>query len=354
MLLLTNETKAIATILCGLDHPSLVRFLGYAGLPSISIFSSPNVPLPVIALQFTEWLAKHEGMIVTTLDALLGDFPHHSDCPVLRSARERIGRDIAATSADFPWHDALIAGVPMVNRSRLRSVLASLIQGALSAPPVVMVDGLPGTGRSHSYYLIHHVAKRANVNVAKVDVNGPVLELQTLDYICRLLVKKLGLGSFDAPSAVGATPETVAVRYAEEVCIAWNNRTGSGPTWIVFDSLDRPVAPEIKSFICALAAKRLSHEMDDCTFFLLGAGTNYGISDPSRRIELERISVFLIAEIEQAANALNALGRTQLDASVLALRLQEMRSLLESGETPGDICAAVAAKLVDLRLEASA
>jgi hypothetical protein len=54
-----------------------------------------------------------------------------------------------------------------------------------------MVDGPPGSGRSHPWFLIQHVAREAGIEAVKVDLMAPVLEQQTLPHIARMLVRKM-------------------------------------------------------------------------------------------------------------------------------------------------------------------
>lgn len=349
MHLLLDERTAIVTLVAEFDLPGLMDFLGKAQLPPVAKFSSPLLPMPTIALQLMDWLDKNTGALPAALERMLAQFPAHPSAPLVQQALVRTADAQQAAIAAPPWQAALISGMPMVNRSPLRSVLQSLIAGW--GPPVLMVDGPSGTGRSHSWFLINHVARAtAGVGAVKVDLNAPVLEQQTLAVVADQLAKRLRIGPVAAPSTVGATAETVAVRYADEISTAWNNRAESTRMWIVFDSLDRPVAAEIRRFVCSLVAKRLGQEMLDCTFFLLGAGMDYGVSDPARLVTQESLSVFVDKEIDQVAQALNGLGRAPLPPPTLAQRIADMKALLAQG-TPRDICAAVSGKLADLRAE---
>jgi hypothetical protein len=121
----------------------------------------------------------------------------------------------------------------------------------------------------------------------------------------------------------------------------------------VFDSLDRPVAPEITRFVCALVQLRLSHELQNCKLFLLGAGRDFGIEDPFRLIELENLSDFLTEEVEEAATTINSLGATPLDDAKLREWLNSVTCglLLLAGR---DACEKAARKLVELRIEVGA
>jgi hypothetical protein len=105
--------------------------------------------------------------------------------------------------------------------------------------------------------------------------------------------------------------------------------------------------------MCALAARRLSRDITGCVLFFLGAGQDYGVDDPGRLVARETLAVFLDHEVDQAARALAALGRTPLAAQQLDARIAVMVALLAAG-TPRDICTAVHDQLALLRVEVSA
>lgn len=354
MLLFIKEQEAIIQVVIGFDQFGFDTFLAKTGAPTLSTFSSAALPMPVVALKFIQWLDQNTGFIDPVLRTLVAQFPAHASTPLLQQALNRTMRAGQAAAAGQPWDAPLIAGVPMVNRAPLRSTLENLLSG--HGPEVTMVDGPGGTGRSHSWFLIQHVARSvANVFPVKIDLNAPVLAQQTIDVVARQLLSKLRLPPTALSTSLGATPDTVADRFAEDVADAWNARAPGGPKpWIVFDSLDRPVAPEIRSFVCALVQRRLSHEIDSCVFFLLGAGRDYGVADPFLVVDVESLTVFSDTEVQQAASALNALGLRPLSAADLQSRLQDMQALLAQGGGPREACAAVSRKLAELRKEVSA
>ena len=353
MLLMITEQMAIVDVVTGFDQMGLDTFLAQAGAPRLATFSSANLPMPVVALSFIQWLDQNDNFIEAVLRRMVAQFPAHNSAPLLQQALNRTVRAGQAAAASQPWETPLIAGVPMVNRAPLRSTLARLLGG--HGPEVTLVDGPAGSGRSHSWYLIEHVARSvATVFPLKIDLNAPVLAQQTIDVVARQLLSKLRLPQTALSTSEGATPDTVADRFAEDIANAWNARPAGGPKpWIVFDSLDRAVAPEIRSFVCALVQRRLSHEIDSCVFFLLGAGRDYGVVDPFLVVDVESLTVFSDAEVQQAAGALNALGSRPLSAADFHSRLQDMHKLLAQGG-PRVACAAVSRKLAELRREVNA
>ena len=151
------------------------------------------------------------------------------------------------------------------------------------------------------------MARSSSIAPIKIDLLSPVLEQRTIETVFDLLVKKLKI-SVMRSSTVGATPETVAARYADDIASGLNSAADPRPRWIVFDSLDRPVAPEIKRFICELVQLRLAREFENCNFFLLGANRGFGMSDPNHLADLENLASFAPKEIEDAVAAINSLG----------------------------------------------
>lgn len=353
MLLYKQESLAIVTILGELDQPSLSVFLMRAGLPPIHAFSAATHPTPKIAFDFLGWLEKNSQQMLPTLRELLAEFGNHDMAGSVQAAAARASAAAAFAHVGSPSQAVLTSGRPMVNRAPLRQALQDHVDQRVTAPPVVMIDGPSGTGRSHSWFLIQHVAREAGIDAIKLDLTGPVLERQTLQEIARLLVRRMRIGAYVVePTTVAATPATVAERWAEEISGAW----AAAPrrlTWIVLDSLDRPLPPEVRGFVCALAARRLSFEMTDCAFFLLGAGQDYGVDDPGRNVARETLAVFLPNEIEHAARAMAVLGRTQLAADQLDLRIADITALLAAG-TPREVCSAVHDKLASLRIDVAA
>lgn len=353
MLLYLQERLAIMTILAELDQPSLAVFLAKAGVPQIHVFSAATKAAPAIAVDFMDWLEKNPNSLIPTLQRLLIDYGQHDMAPTVHGTVARATAVNGAAPAGLPSQAVLTLGRPMVNRAPLRRALQDHVDQHGSAPPVVMIDGPPGTGRSHSWFLIRHVADQAGIRAIKVDLTAPILENQTLAGIAQTLVSNLGLILSQVPTTVAATPETVAERWAEEVNVAWNARNPARMVWIVLDSLDRPLAPEVRAFVCALAARRLDHVMTDCVFFLLGAGQDYGVDDPGRLVARETLTVFRANEVEQAARELAAQGRKPLSKVDLDKRIADLVDLL-SGGNPREVCMAVHAKFADLRVEVSA
>lgn len=357
MILLTREIKAITAVLGRQDPETLRQFLADGQLPPLHEFSASRDPSPAIALKFVALLKREKFHIVPALEALITRFSYVGERPIFDAALVRMQTPAVAHNRQFPWEEALIAGVPMVNRAKLRAHLQNLVNGVATSP-IMMINGPSGTGRTHSWYLIKHVADDAGVRAARVDLLSLVVEQRTLEHVFQLFARKVGMAGIPTPIAVGLTAETAAALFAEHFCDALEERRANAadnvPTWIVIDNLDRTLAPEIKRFICTLAAKRLRQEVIDCTFFLLGADHAIGLEDPARRASLELLGPFNPDEITAVAELVNSRGGDPLDAATLGQRIQAMQEVLARATDPGEACATIADLLVLLRMEVDA
>jgi hypothetical protein len=347
-LLRTEEEALNQFIVLRLAHGDLERLLRDAGCPGIAHFSSHAKGMMLVALDATMWLRASPQHVVPLLQAIVGDANYAAlpDVGVFQSVIIRLQNAAAAQAALPPWDACLAFGVPVVNRSPLRRTLQALIGGA--DHPLVLVDGASGSGRSHSWHLIKHVASAAvNVLPHKLDLGGYVAEQRTLDAVFDALVKKLQL-QVVRPTSVGATPETVAGRYAEELSLHWGQLQGKR-VWLVFDSVDKNHPPEIKAFVCSLAGLCLDHQLDGATLFLLGAGRGYGVTDTYQLARLEILGPFVEPELRAVALHMNQFGAKQLSMLDLDNRILAMVNAMQT-----DGFAAVARKLVELRLEVEA
>lgn len=351
MLLLFSERLALTDFTMDFDQNSFNAFLVLGGCPrGVAQFSAATHPIPIIAVHFVDWLEKNGQYAAPLMRAAVAQYPDHPSVPVFKQTIERLRRIEALKQMQPPWEACLASGVPVVNRNELRSVLRELAAGMPHG--VTLVDGPSGSGRTHSWHLIQHVAASVvGLRVVKVDLDANVAEQQTLSNVFRRLNMKLALQA-NEPSTTGATPETVAGRYAEEVAGAFD-RQPALKAWLVFDSLDRPVPPEIRMFVCALVHRKLDHELASATLFLLGAGRSFGISDPFLRLRLETLSSFLDHDVDRAAVAVNAQGTNPLDAVTLAQRITAMKQELMDTDVR-KACSAVASRLVQLRVEVGA
>jgi hypothetical protein len=210
----------------------------------------------------------------------------------------------------------------MANRSQLRDMLGQLVLGY--ARPLIRVAGPPGSGRSQSWHLIRHVAKEHGVLAKRLDLDGWVVEQRTLCELASSLVTKCGLPGLELPTTEGATPETLGQRFASRVSECLEQRPPGVSLWLVFDSLDRNLAPEIGAFIRRLVELALQGTFDDCTVFLLGPSGDVD-APASAAVLSENLGPFLESEIEEAARIINDAGASSLDEASLLQRVSEMK-----------------------------
>ncbi len=346
MILLQQEESALQEFVVSLVQSELDRMLCNAACPAIAAFSDSAKGMIVIAYDLTIHLRGCPQYLVPLLSQIVKYYPHVPSAPHFRAAIIRLQQAGAAQAAIPPWEACLASGVPIVNRSMLRQLLRGLVSGA--SHPVVLIEGANGTGRSHSWRLIKHVADAvgSTIMTCKVDLTGYVAEHQTVERVFDSLVKQLQL-QVACPTYVAATPETVAARYADELAHQWG-QLGGRRIWLVFDSLDRDIPTEIKRFVSNLAEHRLDQRLNGATLFLLGAGRGF-IVDPYRLAKLEQLGSFVERELREIAQLINAAGLNPLSVAQLEPRIQD---LTEAMQVSG--FSAVAERLTDLRDEVCA
>jgi hypothetical protein len=348
------EKKAMTDLLSQIDHDTFRLLLARdsAHLPGLAVFSSAVHPMPTVAFDFVYWLDLNSRALVPALTVMLAEFAATQAAPTLSLALDRLRAAQAPGRPLQPsWEVALIEGIPVINRLRLRALLKAIAENR--GPSVVLVDGPAGTGRSHSYYLIEHVARSSGNKLIKIDIAYLRPEGRNLETIVSKLVSDLDLAGFSHPSSVGAPAETVGWRYADNLATALRKATPHRATWFVFDSLEKHPLVEVRAFVSTLIEMRLRMEVPGCVFFLLGAGPDYLPADELGRIESDPVGVFSPPEIEQYVGVLNQLGTTPLTPPVLVERASEITALLN--QVPSDkVCRNIALKMVALRKEVNA
>ncbi|MPQ57485.1 hypothetical protein [Duganella sp. FT27W] len=352
MELLIPERDAIVGAATAFDQQGFDTFLLKNALMPIATFSSSVNAMPLITFEFIRWLQQNTQYLVPAINALINEFPARSETPILKQTVERLTSAQPAVAAGPPWNDSLIERKPIVNRSILRRKLSDICAGLLTG--VTLIDGPRRTGRSHSWLLISHVARKTQGwRPVLIDLDSYAMRLQNLPFIAQVLADRLGLGQLKTTS-IGCTPETLAARYADEITTAWELKQNRGKIYLVFDSIDKEeVAPEIKHFIRAMAEKRIRHELSNCEIFLLGANLNWGIVDDHRVIDVETLSEFLHQEVYHTANEINNLGTDPLNAADLRSRINDMVNAV-AGKSPGDACFLIGQAITNLRIDIKA
>ncbi len=346
-----DEKKAINELVSSFDQAGFEVFLVMASLAPLSEFSAASNKMPKIVIDFIQWMEAKPIAIIPALEALAQEFPVHPAAAILLLGVDRFKREAALMMPASPWEVALVDGIPVVNRVQLRGLLQSIVNQA--GPKVVMVNGPTGTGRSHSFYLINHVAACSAIKLVLVDLNYLPAERRNIRDIVNQLITDLGLAGFQQPDTHGATAATIGGRYAENFAAALKLAAPVHPTWFVFDHLERHQLAEVRAFVAALVDMRLRQLLGSCIFFLLGAGSEYVFNDQFRRIETEQLGIFSDTEIEAYVHTLNGLGRSPLAPAMLAARARDIKLLLKAVPVH-QVCGEVARKISDLRVEVRA
>lgn len=307
------------------------------------------------SVDFVGWLRTNLHYAPDILALAVKRFPAHASTPSLSAAEARL-RAIQTVQAAMgpPEAAVLAAGMPIVDRVLLRSYLAALIRN--EDQPVIVVEGDSGLGRSHSWNLIRHVANALpQVKAYWIDLVGPVMSQQSLPSLFDYLVRVLGLPAGPTPTSAGVTGVTLSERFISEFVIRVQSMPAPWATtpWLVFDHLDRNIAPEIKLFVMGLASLRLQGAFGGCVIFLLGPDPSVPLADPGYVAVREALSGFLDQEIEDAATRLNAVGRTPLSPADLTAKIGTLKALRvqHSGR---ELAVAVCAELVDMRRKVGA
>lgn len=327
-----------------------------AGKDLVDIVALPAIR-PVWAVKVAEWVDTMNN--AADARALLieaeKDRSAIPSAPVLKSAIARLAivvqRDLVAGP---PYEARLIDGVPVVNRTQLRAHLRELMQG--HSVPIVVVQGESGLGRTHSWHLIEHVAKKSGLgDFVKVDMVEQILAQQTAKHVFDLLVRRTDLTVGEAVSADGVTPTTLGERYAAEFAERLRKAMPQRPRpfWIVLDSVDRSFEEPLKYFVQALATTAAARGLSGCTLFLLGPARDFAPQDDNRLIRRESLTGFLVTEIEDACSKLNELGAAKLSSPDLKKFIAGVRRKVRA-LTGRALCEAVREELVTLRQKVQA
>ncbi len=349
------EKKALTALLSELDHHTFRLLLARDGtLPGIAEFSSIALPMPTVAFDFVDWLNLHPEALVPALSLMIEDYAGTDAGPtlVLALARLQAAQD-PHRALQAPWDVSLIESVPVINRLHLRSLLKTIAENHNNAPSVVLVDGPAGTGRSHSFYLIDHVASSSGNKLIKIDIDWLRPEGRNLEAIVTKLVSDLDLTAFSHPSNVGVTAETAGWRYADNFAAALKKTQRAEAIWFVFDSLEKHPLVEVRAFVDTLIELRLRREVKNCVFFLLGAGPDYLRTDNLGRIESDPVGVFTPSEIEAYVGVLNTLGTKPLEKPDLVKRAKAIADLLNHPPSH-TVCYNISTQIAQLRKEVNA
>lgn len=355
MPLTTNEELALMDLIEGMGPDRFSNLLFRATGVKSTVFVGAGANILTISVECVGWLRTNIHHAPSLLLEAARAYPAHPSSAVLSQVGARLITLQSAQKALGPPCEAVLAGgMPVVDRSLLRSYLAALIQG--QNQPVIVVEGDSGLGRSHSWNLIRHVAANLpNVKPLWIDMVSPVLSQQTLPKLFDYLVRVLGLPPGESPTTAGVTGITLSERFLGEFVTRLQSMNTPWPQtpWLVFDHLDRNIAPEIKLFVMGLASLRLQSVFVGCVIFLLGPDPAMPLTDPAALAAREPLTAFLDHEIAEAAKRLNEVGRTPLSEDQLKAKLESLTGLRD-GRSGRELAAAVCSELVALRQKVGA
>jgi len=347
MWLHSDEKLALMTLIEKM-RPDQFRHLVYrATFVSVTEFMKSEFSMMDAAVELMGWLNTNVHHAPAILKLAVESFPDHESTPSLRLAEARLRSLQAKQDALGPAHKAVLAaGFPVVNREFLRTCLAAPEELA-----VVMVEGDSGLGRSHSWHLIRHIASALpKVKPILIDLVGPLISQRTLPWIFNYLVRVLPLPAGETPTTEGITGETLSDRFMSEFMIRLQSMDTPWPKmpWLVFDHLDRNIAPEIKRFVMGITSQRLAGIFDGFVIFLLGPDPAVPLVDRAALARRESLTDLLDNEIVAAAERLNKIGHTPLAGVELERKLEALKDL-RNGRTGRELANAVFAEMVTLR-----
>lgn len=352
------DESAILEWISQLDQDAFALVLQKATGDSTATFSAVTKSIPAIGVDFVGWLKRTPAKILPVLDRIVVDYSGTPEAAVLAATAIRLRAvQQRLRAAGPPEETRLAGGVPIVNRARLRDLLRTAINraGYGEQVRVIKVRGESGLGRTHSWHLIRHVGASGYAKTFKVDLTSPVLAQQNVPFLFGHLVRNLRLEDVHTPTTDGITADTLAARFADELAGGIARAAGAWPRplWLVFDNLDRDLAPDVKRFVALLTQACIDAHFDNCVIFLLGPDEATEPEDKYRVALTETVVAFLDAEIQDAAAYLNRLGANRLCDQTLASRVADMTRLLATLRGR-ELLSQVSQKLVDLRLEVGA
>ncbi|MFY1623566.1 effector-associated domain EAD1-containing protein [Micromonospora sp. WMMD735] len=159
---------------------------------------------------------------------------------------------------------------PLVDRSQLSAALRSVDKEKY---PVLSISGDPGSGKSHSRYLIQHVAGSIDVDATLilVDIADEWQEgndIDAVDFVARL-ARRLGMPADFHPDLY-----TECHRTAKELSSDFVGRFRTLPQiyrWIFIDGLDRPnVTTAVHGFVRNLAKEVDNNQLGQTRLIVTG------------------------------------------------------------------------------------
>jgi hypothetical protein len=355
MPLTNSECVALMELIEAMSPDQFSNILFKATHVKLTKFVGANANIGTISLECVGWLEANIHHAPALLKRLITAYPEHESAGALRAAANRLSKSRKVEQAQGPPNGRVLAGgVPVVNRGVLRAYLGELMSG--NDLSVILVEGESGLGRSHSWNLIRCVGNSLrSVRPIEVDLVGPIISQQNLPKLFDYLVRVLRLPPGQTPTTEGIPCITQSERFLGEFVTRIQSMpsTWAKTPWLVFDHLDRNIAPEIKFFVMGLASLRLQGVFEGCVIFLLGPDPTVVLQDPAALARREPLSAFLDDEIIDAAARLNSVGKAQLNEAELRAK-QGALMALRNGRSTREFITLVYNELVAMRQKVGA
>jgi hypothetical protein len=215
-------------------------------------------------------VSAKQGRLRALVDALLAD-PNYVQVRVeieaLLTAAETETLIEQSQGAVSPVLATVVSGRPFVNRKRLRENLQTLFSDGGNR--AMIVDGPPMSGRSYTWVLVSHVARKTSVIRPYLFDLSKFKDTQMSPAdVANVIAADLGWPKPDVDPT--SQPDTKA-----RLLLGWlkNSLAGIDPVCLVFDGLDGAnLADATVSFIGDIAAAAGNDELSDCRVVLLAFG----------------------------------------------------------------------------------
>jgi hypothetical protein len=229
-------------------EPELRLFLhdrvGGRELDQVSL--APNLTL-IVSEMIGE--ASKKGWLDELVDAFGKEFPQ--DTSLAAFIREATPASPRRAQAE-PYDACFVESHPFVNRGPLRELLRSLHAPkpkALKKPRILIIRGNTKSGKSHTKYLINHLAAKYGFEKAFVDLasNGGDVSRPT---VARTIGALMRLTGVPQPGTEQLT------RWALNFFADFVGQIGDSAWWLVIDDFEHvSVSDELAEFIDELAGK---------------------------------------------------------------------------------------------------
>lgn len=189
-------------------------------------------------------LAMNEGWIKPIFDAIPRNPGNEAELDLIKAYLE-----VQAPTTLEPMREVLLEGNrPFANREELRYSLRDLV--ARAGPSLLMINGEAQTGKSFSFYLAQHIARKEGFVTSQFEVDS----LVNPDQLAAEILRRIGVAVALEEQGVESA-QRWAEKLADQVKTAIEERKQK--RLFVFDSFPvdpkPPLPPETLSFIVRLA-----------------------------------------------------------------------------------------------------